>query len=283
MSLVQLPRGIIVRRISSSKALAVLLKQKTACFASLSVLRTPGGAVGHEAFSSTTIRWLRSRGNDHIEESHSEHEKKSHESDQQTDEPPKDDQKPEKPKVDPALLRKLQIYVLVVGGLSFIMSFFALSQMSAGRAGMEEMQSVHLTRQGIDMGTFLTKYLRAGEVRRIIFCPDYSRAVAFLQPGAVIDGKVVHELAVVVTYQQSAEQFLAEVRKEEESMGISVSDGVPLDVYKGMSTFQIIELMLGMLIIAWLATQYGRLIRQRILASKFKNGGPGTGTGGGSK
>lgn len=46
---------------------------------------------------------------------------------------------------------------------------------------------------------------------------------------------------------------------------------------------RIIELMLGMLIIAWLATQYGRLIRQRILASKFKNGGPGTGTGGGSK
>ncbi|KIH63952.1 hypothetical protein ANCDUO_05745 [Ancylostoma duodenale] len=38
---------------------------------------------------------------------------------------------------------------------------------------------------------------------------------------------------------------------------------------------KVIELMIGVLIIAWLGTQYGRLIRQRLLANKQKKSGNG--------
>ncbi|PIO76130.1 hypothetical protein TELCIR_01807 [Teladorsagia circumcincta] len=118
--------------------------------------------------------------------------------------------------------------------------------MATGQAEAEGIQSEHLTRQGIDMGSFLAKYLRAGEV---------------------------HEPVVVVAYPHSAQQFWADVRKEEEDMGISISDGVRLDMYQGMTTLRMIELLVGVLILAWLGTMYGRLIMRRILASKQKKTG----------
>ncbi|KHJ92278.1 hypothetical protein OESDEN_07837 [Oesophagostomum dentatum] len=155
------------------------------------------------------------------------------------------------------------------------MSFLILSQMAAGQTQIEGLQQEYLTRQGIDMKSFIDKYLRAGEVRRIIFCPDYSKAVALLHEGAIIDGRKVREPVVVVEYPQDAKNFWNDIRKEEESMGISVSDGVQLDMYRGMTTFRVIELMLGVLIIAWLGTQYGRLLRQRYLANKQKKSGGG--------
>ncbi|KAL6734009.1 hypothetical protein Aduo_004596 [Ancylostoma duodenale] len=222
------------------------------------------------------VRWIRSRdnGRDH---DHHVHEKESSSTEQSEEPPNPNEPNQKKPKVDPALLRKLRIYVLVVGCLSFVMSFIILSQMATGQAEIGGMQPEFLSRQGIDMKSFLEKYLRAGEVRRIVFCPDYSRAVAFLYEGAVIDGKKVHEPVVVVAYSKDAQQFWADIRKEEEDMGISVSDGIHIDMYRGMTTFRVIELMIGVLIIAWLGTQYGRLIRQRLLANKQKKSGNGGG------
>ncbi|KAK6732761.1 hypothetical protein RB195_016867 [Necator americanus] len=225
------------------------------------------------------IRWIRSRGNDRDNGHHSSGND-SHSTEQKEESSNSGDQNPEKPKVDPALLRKLRIYVLIVGGLSFVMSFLILSQMATGQGQMEGLQPEFLSRQGIDMKTFVTSYLRAGEVRRIIFCPDYSRAVAFLHEGAVIDGKKAYEPVVVVAYSKDAQQFWADIRKEEDDMGISLSDGVQIDLFRGMTTFRMIELALGVLIIAWLLTQYGRLMRQRFLAKKQKNNGS---SGGDSK
>ncbi|XGW10036.1 hypothetical protein V3C99_011926 [Haemonchus contortus] len=220
------------------------------------------------------VRWIRTRDNGHKEADSHENEKHTQEG-EQTGPSSNSENEPEKPKVDPALLRKLRIYVLVCGGLSFVLSYFALSRMASGQAQKEGIQAEYLSRQGIDMGSFVAKYLRAGEVRRIIFCPDHSRAVAFLHNGAIIDGKKVQEPVVVVAYPHSAQQFWADVRKEEEEMGISISDGVPLDMYTGMTLLRMVELTVGTLIIAWLLTQYGRLIRQRILANRLKKGGGG--------
>ncbi|KAK6013330.1 hypothetical protein OSTOST_21385 [Ostertagia ostertagi] len=225
----RIPKVLSWRLFSTAQS-AVVLAPSCALMNSLSLFRIA-------PVDKCAVRWIRVRGNGHNENDRNENEKHTQQS-ERTEEPSNSEEKPEKPKVDPALLRKLRIYVLVVGGLSFVMSFIALSQMATGKAEAEGIQTEHLTRQGIDMGSFLAKYLRAGEVRRIIFCPDYSRAVAFLHTGAVIDGKKVHEPVVVVAYPHSAQQFWADVRKEEEDMGISISDGVPLDMYKGMTTFR---------------------------------------------
>ncbi|KAJ1361011.1 hypothetical protein KIN20_020154 [Parelaphostrongylus tenuis] len=187
--------------------------------------------------------------------------------DERSEESPPNDQNPEKPKVDPALLKKLRIYVLIIGGLSFVMSFIILSQMPAGQPDMEDVEK-YLTKPGIDVETFFSKYLKSGEVRRIVFCPNHSRAVAFLYEGAVIDGKKVHDPVVVISYPQGPQQFWADVRKEESIIGISLADGVRIDLYKGFSTLRMIEFMVGVLILAWLGTQYGRLLRQRWLSRK---------------
>ncbi|VDM56421.1 unnamed protein product, partial [Angiostrongylus costaricensis] len=205
-------------------------------------------------------RWIRTRGHSTDSERRSlDNEPKR---DEQSEEPQRD-QNPEKPKVD----SKLRTYVLIIGGLSFVMSFIILSQMPMGENYLTRFFLLFF-RPGIDVNSFFSKYLKAGEVRRIIFCPDYSRAVAFLYEGAVIEGKKVHEPVVVVTYTQGSQQFWADVRREESIMGISLADGVRLDIYKGISTFRVIEFIIGVLIIAWLGTQYGRLLHQRLLSRK---------------
>ena len=48
----------------------------------------------------------------------------------------------------------------------------------------------------------------------------------------------VYEPVVVVEYRQDAKNFWNDIRKEEENIGISVSDGVQLDMYQGMTTFR---------------------------------------------
>ncbi|RCN30901.1 hypothetical protein ANCCAN_23326 [Ancylostoma caninum] len=233
--------------------------------------------MSYLSISLVPVRWIRSRDNGRDHDRHV-HEKESSSTGQSEDPPNTNEPDQKKPKVDPALqvrlslnldiitslflcglsfyfvttfrswffsntnkfsVRKLRIYVLVVGCLSFVMSFLILSQMATGQVEMGGMQPEFLSRQGIDMKSFLEKYLRAGEVRRIVFCPDYSRAVAFLYEGAVIDGKKVHEPVVVVAYSKDAQQFWADIRKEEEDMGISVSDGVHIDMYRGMTTFRL--------------------------------------------
>ncbi|CAJ0606996.1 unnamed protein product [Cylicocyclus nassatus] len=225
--------------------------------------------------SKSDARWIRSRGNDRDFEHHtrSEHEKESSSNGQNEGTPNPEEANKDKPKVDPALLRKLRIYVLVVGCMSFVMSFLILSQMSLGQAQAEGLLPEHLTSYGIDMKSFVDKYLKAGEVRRIIFCPDYSRAVAFLYEGAIIDGRQTRDPVVVVAYPKDATQFWSEIRKEEEDMGIAIANGVKLEMYRGLTTFRTLELLVGIMIIAWLGTQYGRLLRQRYLANKQKSGG----------
>ena len=97
------------------------------------------------------------------------------------------------------------MYVLVVGGLSFVTSFFLLSRLFKEGTGMPEGANYeHYTRYficyfyhsfrfspGIEYNVFVQRYLKAGEVRNIVFCPQAFKAVAYLHPGAVIDGQKV--------------------------------------------------------------------------------------------
>ncbi|CAB3404660.1 unnamed protein product [Caenorhabditis bovis] len=175
----------------------------------------------------------------------------------------------EKPKVDPALIRKLRIYVLIVAGLSFVSSFILLSQMfTSDKSITEGLTAEDFTKKGIPMNTFIEKYLNRGEVQRIIFVPTNTRAIAFLHPNAVIDGQLAKERTIVVEYPQNAQQFWADIRKAEGELGIGLTEGVRIDLYQGMTTFKLVELIIGVVILAWLGTQYGRLLRKRLLESQ---------------
>lgn len=43
----------------------------------------------------------------------------------------------------------------------------------------------------VDMNEFTEKFLKAGEVKEIVYTPNTKKAWAFLHKGAVIDGKPV--------------------------------------------------------------------------------------------
>lgn len=122
------------------------------------------------------------------------------------------------------------------------------------------------------MKTFVDKYLKHGEVKRIVFVPANTRAIVILHPGAVIDGRPVNEQSIVVEYQQNAQQFWADIRKAEAELGIGLAQGVQIDLYQGMTTFKLIELLIGVAILAFLGTQYGRLLRKRLLENQAKKG-----------
>uniref|UniRef100_A0A1I7T1W0 PBPe domain-containing protein n=1 Tax=Caenorhabditis tropicalis TaxID=1561998 RepID=A0A1I7T1W0_9PELO len=133
--------------------------------------------------------------------------------------------------------------------------------------------SEDFTRPGIPFKTFVDRYLSHGEVKRIVFVPANTRAIAILHSGAVIDGKPASEQSVIVEYPQNAQQFWAEIRKVEAEMGIGLAQGVQIDLYQGMTTIKVIELLIGVVILAWLGTQYGRLLRKRLLENQAKKGG----------
>ncbi|KAF1765777.1 hypothetical protein GCK72_005730 [Caenorhabditis remanei] len=175
-------------------------------------------------------------------------------------------------KIDPATIRKLRMYVLAVAGLSFVTSFIMLSQMFTGdRNSTDGLASEDFTRPGIPMKTFVDNYLKHGEVKRIVFVPGNTRAIAILHPGAVIDGKPASDQSVVVEYPQNAQQFWADIRKAEAEIGIGLAQGVQIDLYQGMTTLKVVELLIGVVILAWLGTQYGRLLRKRLLENQAKN------------
>ncbi|EGT31580.1 hypothetical protein CAEBREN_30004 [Caenorhabditis brenneri] len=169
------------------------------------------------------------------------------------------------------VIRKLRMYVLAVAGLSFVTSFIMLSQMFTGdRSTADGLTSEDFSRPGIPFKTFVDKYLKHGEVERIVFVPANTRAIAILHSGAIIDGKPASEQSVIVEYPQNAQQFWADIRKAEAEIGIGLAQGVQIDLYQGMTTLKVIELLIGVVILAWLGTQYGRLLRKRFLENQAK-------------
>lgn len=220
------------------------------------------------AIHLTSFKFIRARHTDDKQEKN-----QNEGEDNQKGENKTTDQQDGPKKIDPSVIRKLRIYVLAVAGLSFVTSFIMLSQMFTGdRNSADGLTNEDFTRPGIPMKTFIDKYLKHGEVQRIVFVPNNSRAIAILHRGAVIDGKAASEASVIVEYPQNAQQFWADVRRAEGEIGIGLTEGVQIDLYQGMTTVKMIQLIIGVVILAWLGTQYGRLLRKRLLENQAKKG-----------
>lgn len=63
-------------------------------------------------------------------------------------------------------------------------------------------------------------------------------------------------------------KFEADVRRVEESLGVQPHNRVHVRRLEGMSTRKTLELLLGLGILLFLFTQYGRLIRRKVLAER---------------
>ncbi|KAK0429493.1 hypothetical protein QR680_011406 [Steinernema hermaphroditum] len=172
------------------------------------------------------------------------------------------------PRMTPELAKKLRIYSIIVTLMSFVVTYAALRRFTSD--GAEERSLVDdLKSEPISMNEFLDKYLSSGEVKRITYMPMQNKAAAWMQDDAVIDGKPCPHKVVLIDYKrvegQPTEQFTMEVRHAEEKLGIPMSDGIEIQVVQGFSAFRLAELLIGLTIIVLLASQYGRLIRRKMM------------------
>ncbi|KAI6228006.1 hypothetical protein M3Y95_00576900 [Aphelenchoides besseyi] len=163
--------------------------------------------------------------------------------------------------------KKLRILGLISFLGSSAMTFWLLSKtrQTQGFAGFE------LGSEPVPFDVFIEKFLKAGEVKSILYAEQQGKALVTLHEDAVVDGRKFDKNMIVVSYNSptgQAGQFQNEIRSIEHDLKVSSFDQVPITVVHTPSAFRIFEFMLGGAIIIFLFTQYGRLAARRIIAQK---------------
>uniref|UniRef100_A0A914YK14 Uncharacterized protein n=1 Tax=Panagrolaimus superbus TaxID=310955 RepID=A0A914YK14_9BILA len=174
--------------------------------------------------------------------------------------------------IDPATLKKLKIFSLVVLCSTFGLSFLALRKMGGGGnpAIAEAMKA-----EPIEFDEFLEHILPTGEIQRVVYVPHQQRAIAFLQPGAMIHGKSYTSDVIPIRIERQnpsqPDQVRLEIRHAEEKLGLPLTEGIPVDTFRGPSFFRAMEFFIGFVIIGFLASRYGQLIRRQILQKRAED------------
>jgi hypothetical protein len=248
-------RCLCVSRLNSLKAVFVCNRIKVAvpCNTSFAVRRQQLKSLHSSAFL-----WVRQNASQEEHGGKKEEEQKATES-----EPLKNNAEP--PKMDPKRRRFLMVTMFLLPLSSVLLLLFV----PFARKPMDFSDS-----DVVDADAFLTKFLAAGEVQYIIFNTEKRKAVAFLQNGAMIDGRPYGKPVAVVDCAkwnvQSADEFRQKIRQFEQQLGISEQSGVPLHVIHGMSTRRLVELTIGLLLIAVVMGQFGRVYAARFVQEQAK-------------
>uniref|UniRef100_A0A914QTJ6 Uncharacterized protein n=1 Tax=Panagrolaimus davidi TaxID=227884 RepID=A0A914QTJ6_9BILA len=132
-----------------------------------------------------------------------------------------------------------------------------------------------LEAEAIEFDEFLQHILPTGEVARVIYFPNKQRAIALLQPNALINGKPypsdVIPIKIERTNPSQPDQVRLEIRHAEEKLGLPLREGIPVDTFRGASFFRTMEFMVGFAIIGFLASRYGQLIRRQIVQKRAED------------
>ncbi|GMR37555.1 hypothetical protein PMAYCL1PPCAC_07750, partial [Pristionchus mayeri] len=213
-----------------------------------------GGGGGKDWEEAEEVKGARTK---HTENSNSESSEKGGQEPIRPMEPPQPDKK--------------KLFVMAAF-LSFAITSLVFSSIIAQNT--QDDSAIPSGAPQVDFGSFAKKYLRAGEVQKITFVVGKDKAVATLYPGAIIDGKPAECQHVVINYGHPAQQFWADVRKEEAEMGISLAQGVDLQLFNPVSGLRMFMFFVGCFILGWLFTQYARLsIKKFAEIQRAKKGG----------
>ncbi|KAE9550317.1 hypothetical protein FO519_006477 [Halicephalobus sp. NKZ332] len=212
--------------------------------------------------------------------SHSKTEKNkaSEDKEQEKNESNEDEKKSEEPsveelakKIDPSVVRRLRIFMIVVVVSTTVISLFMLQNLTRVSP---DLQSA-MDQEPIEFDVFVKKYLPTGEVQKLVYCPEEKRAIAVLQPGAIIDGQPAPVPVLAIKFERASgeqpNQFRYEVRHAEELLGIPQRDSIPIDIFHAPSLIKILEMAVGFAILGFLFTQYGRLVRRTILKKRAED------------
>ncbi|CAJ0585495.1 unnamed protein product, partial [Mesorhabditis spiculigera] len=217
--------------------------------------------------SFTSVRGLRTKGH----ENKGQHAEKEEQHQESSNEQKDSDDKKMPPPPSPEMIKRLRIYLMSMLAISLTGTIYLVTR----KVRQEAEKNPEVTRDAInDPGTsleeFVLKYLKRGEVRKIVYLPAEQKAVAVLHDGAVVDGRLVGKQTVTINANQTPAEFWAEIRRVEASMGIPLQQGVDLQLQQTFSTGQVLQLIAGLLIIIFLGTQYGRLIARKVAEKNKK-------------
>ncbi|VDK18160.1 unnamed protein product [Anisakis simplex] len=176
---------------------------------------------------------------------------------------------------DPNFVRRMRVYMLIVGGCTFVVSYVIMkplfSQQFPTKLGAD------INAPPLEMEEFLNTYIPSGEVKRLVHFPKQEKAVAWLHDDAIINGQPANHSFVVVKYERvdgvPPEHFREEIRAKEKELGIPLQNAINVEEYYGFSNFRFVELLIGIAILGFLASQYGRLVARKIAEQKAKGGG----------
>uniref|UniRef100_A0A7E4UYT9 FtsH_ext domain-containing protein n=1 Tax=Panagrellus redivivus TaxID=6233 RepID=A0A7E4UYT9_PANRE len=219
------------------------------------------------------IRLLRTRGSS-SSHSHDSHENKSESENKSSEDSSKgnSDLPPEFQKIEESALKKLRLFSIFVVITTFGMSFLFLGNFTK-HTDPHIVKALANKDNVIDFDLFLQEFLKTGEVTKIIYFPEQSRAVAILQPGAIILGQPYPQATVSIKFDREVgteqrDQFRLEVRHAEEKLGIPLSEAVPIEVFRSPSLFKLVEIGIAFTLLGFLGFQYGRLLRRTVLQKR---------------
>ncbi|KAI6242842.1 hypothetical protein M3Y99_00192600 [Aphelenchoides fujianensis] len=119
-----------------------------------------------------------------------------------------------KPPLTPEQMKRLRKMIVISFVGSTVLTLFIMSRVGPGSK---------LQGESVPFDVFVEKFLKAGEVKNIMYLANDAKAVVTLHDGAVIEGRPYEKNTIIVNYGQVGappEQFQNEIRRVEEKLGI---------------------------------------------------------------
>uniref|UniRef100_A0AC35TQZ1 DUF1279 domain-containing protein n=1 Tax=Rhabditophanes sp. KR3021 TaxID=114890 RepID=A0AC35TQZ1_9BILA len=211
----------------------------------------------------TPIRGIRIKSTSSNEEKH--HDKSKKESNDQGPEMPSG-----MPKLNPEQLQNLRKkvligYAILSTGMLWV-TYTLMKPMLKPPKDMEGVDWVSVKESAIGFNEFLERYLPSGEIKSIVILGGANLMVLTLHDGAVIQGKAVTNHVVGVKLDETlgnGQEVERMIRQKEDTMQIIPGQGIQIRVIQGPSLRRLLELVVGLGIIVFLMTQYGKVIARK--------------------
>uniref|UniRef100_A0A0N4ZEK6 FtsH_ext domain-containing protein n=1 Tax=Parastrongyloides trichosuri TaxID=131310 RepID=A0A0N4ZEK6_PARTI len=197
----------------------------------------------------------------------------SHNAENDNQEEKKDEKKKmSKEEIDEFKRKVLIGYLLISLSMGCILYFLTFN-ISKPPDDFKDINWSQVSSNPISFNEFYEKYLPTGEVKNIVILNASNIMIVRLHDGAIINGKAAKQNIISVQYDSNtfnAVQIINLIRDKERSINIKPGEEIPIKAIEGLSMRRIIELAIGLGILTFLLSQYGKLFIKKGIENKKK-------------